>query len=180
MKKIAFFLIVFVFFSSFILASGEQSSSLLDNLAALKTYQSKRISSFDRSGKNSDCLVIKPGETAELARIEGAGIIKHIWVTISCKDPMIRRNAVLRMFWDKEENPSVECPIGDFFGQGWGEKYSLITLPLAVGPKAGNALNSYFPMPFASGALVTLENQSAEQTSQIGFTIILILAKKGG
>jgi hypothetical protein len=161
-KKFFLFLIIFVFAAQYFLSSEQRSSSLLDNLASLKNYQSKRISSFDRSGRNADRLVIKPGETQELARIEGAGIIKHIWVTISAKDPMLRRNAVLRMFWDMEKNPSVECPLGDFFGQGWGEKYPLITLPLAAAPKNGNALNCYFPMPFSEGALITVENQSQD------------------
>lgn len=137
-------------------------SSLLDDLARLKNYQRLRISSYDRSGKNNDSLKIQPGETAELARIEGAGIITHIWITVSCPDPMIRRNAVLRMYWDGEKNPSVECPLGDFFGQGWGEKYNFVSLPLAVSPGNGNGLNSYFPMPFSNGALITLENQSEQ------------------
>lgn len=163
-KKLTLFSIIFVFSAGFFLFSREKASSdsVLDNLAALRNYQSQRISSYDRTGGNADCIQIKPGATFALARIEGAGIIKHIWVTISCPDPMIRRNAVLRLYWDKETNPSVESPIGDFFGQGWGEKYSLLSLPLAVSPKEGNALNCYFPMPFAEGALITVENQSSE------------------
>jgi hypothetical protein len=164
-KDLFVFLTVLMFcgFASIFSQDNPPSTSLMDNLAALKNYQSKRISSFDKSGKNADRLVINSGETAEIAKIEGAGIIKHIWITISCKDPMIRRNALLRMYWDGEDNPSVECPIGDFFGQGWGEKYSLISLPLAVAPKEGNALNCYFPMPFSSGALISVENQSDER-----------------
>ncbi len=142
---------------------SDNSVTILNNLAHLKQYRSKRISSYDRSGKNADRLVIKSGETAELARIEGAGIIKHIWVTISSPDPMLRRNGILRMYWDGEQKPSVESPIGDFFGQGWGEKYNFISLPLAVAPKDGNALNCYFPMPFSNGALITVENQSEKQ-----------------
>ncbi|MCJ7579070.1 MAG: DUF2961 domain-containing protein, partial [Candidatus Aminicenantes bacterium] len=140
-KKSFVFLTVLIFCGAASIFSQDQpqSYSVLDNLAALKNYQSKRISSFDRSGKNADRLVIDSGETAVIAKIEGAGIIKHIWITISCKDPMIRRNALLRMYWDGEDHPSVESPIGDFFGQGWGEKYSLISLPLAVAPKEGNA-----------------------------------------
>ena len=149
----------------------QPTGSVLDNLAAFKTYKSKRISSFDRLGKNADRLVIESGETKEIARIDGAGIIKHIWITISCKDPMIRRNAVLRMYWDGEPDPSVESPIGDFFGQGWGEKYNMVTLPLAVSPKEGNALNCYFPMPFSNGALVTVENQSEEVISAFYYYI---------
>ncbi len=137
-------------------------SGALDHLTALKNYKSKRISSYDRSGKNRDCLTIRAGKTATIAEISGAGIIKHIWVTISCKDEMIRRNAILRMYWDGEKQPSVESPIGDFFGQGWGEKYNFISLPLASAPKEGNALNCYFPMPFGDGAKITVENQSDE------------------
>jgi hypothetical protein len=122
--------------------------------------KTKRISSFDRTGGNSDKISIPAGETAEVARIEGVGIIKHIWITISTKDPFIRRNAVIRMYWDREKDPSVESPIGDFFGQGWGEEYHFISLPLAAAPKGGRALNSYFPMPFGSEAKIIVENQS--------------------
>lgn len=164
-KKLFLLMCIIPFLTMSFLFSKEKilSNSLMDNIATLKNYQSKRISSFDRSGKNADRLVIKPGETTEIARIKGAGIIKHIWITISCKDPMLRRNAILRMYWDGEKSPSVECPIGDFFGQGWGEKYNMVTLPLAVAPKEGNALNCYFPMPFSDGAMITVENQSDEQ-----------------
>jgi len=122
--------------------------------------KTKRISSFDRTGGNADNIPIKSGETAVLAQIEGAGIIKHIWVTISCSDPMIRRNAVIRMYWDGEKNPSVESPIGDFFGQGFGQNYNYAALPLAAAPEGGRALNCYFPMPFGNEAKITLENQS--------------------
>jgi hypothetical protein len=122
--------------------------------------KSKRVSSYDRTGGNADCIFIAAGQTVELAAIQGAGIIKHIWCTLNTKDPMIRRNAVLRMFWDGEVSPSVESPLGDFFGQGWGEEYSLQSLPLAAAPSKGKALNCYFPMPFSEGARLTIENQS--------------------
>ena len=124
--------------------------------------RSKRISSYDRSGGNNDYVRIEAGETKVIAGVEGSGIIKHIWITIGCQDPMIRRNAVLRMYWDGEANPSVEAPLGDFFGQGWGENYLWASLPLAAAPARGMALNSYFHMPFGAGARVEIENQSAE------------------
>ncbi|HEK85358.1 MAG: glycoside hydrolase family 172 protein [Candidatus Saccharicenans sp.] len=164
MKKKKIFLAVigaFLFLFNLGLAQEKISgNSLLEDLARLKNYQRKRISSYDRTGKNADFIRIEPGQIAELARIPGAGIIKHIWITLASEDPMIRRNAVLRMYWDGEKDPSVECPLGDFFGQGWGEKYNFISLPLAAAPLGGNALNCYFPMPFSEGALVTIENQS--------------------
>jgi len=136
-------------------------SSPLNNLYKLDSkIKTKRISSFDRTGGNSDRIPIASGETVTLADIPGAGIIKHIWFTIACKDPMLRRNAILRMYWDGEENPSVESPIGDFFGQGFGQNYVYASLPLAAAPKDGQGLNCYFPMPFGNGAKLTVENQS--------------------
>lgn len=134
--------------------------SPLNGIYKIRNFKTHRISSYDRTGGNADCISIPAGQTATIADIKGAGIIKHIWITISCQDPMLRRNAILRMYWDGESNPSVESPIGDFFGQGWGEKYNFISLPLAAAPVGGNALNCYFPMPFNDGARITVENQS--------------------
>lgn len=133
---------------------------MLDGLAEAKSGQTKRISSFDQSGGNNDRINIEPGETATMAEIEGAGIIKHIWITINHPDNNYRRMMVLRMYWDGEDEPSVEAPIGDFFGQGWGEHYKFISLPLAAAPGGSRAHNCYFPMPFAEGAKITVENQS--------------------
>lgn len=136
-------------------------SSPLDRLALLRPgIRTKRISSYDRTGGNHDCILIKSGETSAIAEMTGAGIVKHIWITIGTQDPMIRRNAIIRMYWDGETNPSVEAPIGDFFGQGWGENYNFISMPLAAAPKEGRALNSFWPMPYGNGARITVENQS--------------------
>jgi hypothetical protein len=147
-------------------------SGVLGDATMLKTYESKRMSSFSRTGHNNDWVLIEAGETATIAEIEGAGIIKHIWITLVCPaDPRIRRNAILRMYWDGEENPSVESPLGDFFGNGWAEEYNFISLPLAVAPKAGRALNCYFQMPFSNGAKITLENQSGERIPKFYFYI---------
>ncbi|MBW3624284.1 MAG: DUF2961 domain-containing protein [Armatimonadetes bacterium] len=131
----------------------------LDSLTQLRTIRTKRISSYDRSGGNADFTRIPAGERVDIAKMDGAGVVKHIWVTISCSDPMVRRNTLLRMYWDGEAHPSVESPIGDFFGQGWGEKYNFASLPLAAAPVGGNALNCYFPMPFGDGARIEIENQ---------------------
>ena len=134
--------------------------SPLNGICELRDFKTKRISSYDRTGGNGDSIRIQSGEKKCIAEIDGAGIIKHIWITIACQDPMLRRNAIIRMYWDGESNPSVESPIGDFFGQGWGEKYNFISLPLAAAPSGGNALNCYFPMPFENGARIEIENQS--------------------
>ncbi len=121
---------------------------------------SRRASSYDRTGGNNDFVRVEAGASHTLADLDGAGVIRHVWVTLACDDPLIRRNAVLRCWWDGEDNPSVEAPLGDFFGQGWGEKYLWSSLPLAAAPLGGNALNCWFAMPFGQGARIEIENQS--------------------
>lgn len=146
-------------------------ASPLDGLFTLRNAKSKRISSYDVTGGNGDSIEIKSGETANLCNISGAGIIKHIWFTVACDDPMYRKNLLLRMYWDGEENESVLCPLGEFFGQGFGESYNFTSLPLAAAPKDGKALNCYFPMPFRAGAKITIENQSDLEVSSFYYYI---------
>ena len=86
------------------------------NLWKLTDKSSHRISSWDRTGRNFDFLQIKSKETVLLADIEGPGIIKHIYFTTILPNPLEFRNAVIRMYWDYEKSPSVEVPLGDFFG----------------------------------------------------------------
>ncbi len=131
--------------------------------------RSKRISSFDRSGGNHDYISLKAGECKDIASIRGAGIIRYIWLTLACDDPMIRRNAVLRAWWDGEEAPSIQAPLGDFFGQGWGEAYPLLSLPLCAAPHQSKALVCYFSMPFVTHARVEIENQSDSDISSLYF-----------
>lgn len=132
----------------------------LDDLARLRDGRSKRISSYDRAGGNRDATEFAAGETVTIAKIAGAGCIRHIWITVGHTDPMYKRNMILRMYWDGCKTPSVECPLGDFFGQGWGEEYSYSALPLSAALINGRALNCYFPMPFAKGAVIAIENDS--------------------
>lgn len=146
-----------------VVLTGLSAQSPLEDVTTIKKgVRSNRISSYDRSGGNNDRIEnIGPGEKAILASIEGAGMINHIWITISPEAPELNRSdIILRIYWDGEEYPSVESPIGPFFGQGWDETYPWASLPLAASPVKGNALVSYFKMPFASGARVEIENQA--------------------
>lgn len=136
--------------------------SPLEGLLILSDAVSKRVSSYDRSGGNADRVQFGPGETFVMADLKGAGIVKHIWITLSSKDLMSRKNLVLRCYWDGQDHPSVEAPLGDFFGQGWGMKYNFSSMPLASAPKEGHALVCYWPMPFGNGARITIENQGPE------------------
>jgi len=135
---------------------------MLENLAVLREGRSKRVSSFDRTGGNKDALYLKKGELATLADIPGSGIIRHIWFTILAGEGYLRR-MTLRMYWDGMKYPSVEAPVGDFFGIGHADLAPLNTVVFSVsasdfmGPKAG--LNCYWPMPFSNGAKITIENE---------------------
>jgi hypothetical protein len=143
----------------------------LSGLPSLHRGKTRRASSYDRTGGNADRIGIPPGETAVLADLPGAGVIQHIWCTIASRDPMHRRNLLLRMYWDGQEHPSVESPVGDFFGQGWGEFYNFVSLPLAAAPVGGRALVCYFPMPFGNGARVEIENQSDQPVDSFYYYI---------
>ncbi len=146
------------------LAQGVESS--LFELARVKQgVKSKRVSSFDRTGGNNDRFEnILDGERRTLFEVSGAGIINHIWITIAPPPPNLSRNdIIIRMYWDGNKNPSVEVPIGPFFGQGWDESYPFSSLPLAAGPVEGRALVSYFIMPFADGAKIEIENDTGSR-----------------
>jgi hypothetical protein len=136
--------------------------SPLSGLATLRDAQSHRVSSWDRTGRNHDAIAIEPGETATLADVEDAGCIRHIWFTISCEDRLYLRKLVLRIYWDGEPTPSVEVPVGDFFGVGHAVAAHYVSLPLNMttgpGRKLHAGMNSFFPMPFARRARVTIEN----------------------
>lgn len=137
----------------------------LVNLARIRDYRSRRLSSWDRSGGNMDAILVAPGECAVLGEIAGAGCVKHIWMTMASlpDERHDLRQTVLRMFWDGEAGPSVEVPLGDFFGIGFGLRRNFVSLPLQMSPQNGRGFNCWFPMPFAAGARFELENQGQYQ-----------------
>ena len=136
----------------------------MKNLIFEKNFKRKRVSSYDRSGGNDDRIYIKPHETVVIADIEGAGIINHIWMTQYIDNPEENkysfRRIQLKMYWDNEENPSVLVPLGDFFGMGHGICKNFVSAPLQMSPKDGQALNSWWQMPFAKRAVIEITNDS--------------------
>ncbi|MGN6353670.1 MAG: glycoside hydrolase family 172 protein, partial [Parafilimonas sp.] len=102
--------------------------------------------------KVSPSVVIKAHTTFTVAEISGPGAIQHIWMTPTGN----WRYSILRFYWDDETTPSVEVPVGDFFGMGWG-KYAQIN-SLAVNVNPGSAFNCYWPMPFRKKCRITMEN----------------------
>ncbi len=154
-------------------------NSPLGGLPFLKTGRSKRESSWDRTGGNRDFVVVEPGQTAVIANIEGAGCIRHIWLTSFCDAPQYLRKLVIEMYWDNEEHPSVRVPFGDFFGVGHATCRHFVSLPLSMvtrnyrGPKGsyGPAMNCYFPMPFSAAAKLQIINESEMPVKNLFYQI---------
>lgn len=113
-------------------------------------------------------LVITEKETVVIADIQGMGAIQHIWMT-----PVGQwRNTILRIYWEGNENPSVECPVGDFFCCGWQEYFQISSLPVCVNP--GSGLNCYWSMSFRKRCKITLENRDEKPVTvyyQIDYTL---------
>jgi hypothetical protein len=131
-------------------------------LCRIESGKTRRISSYDTTGRNGDCWSIKPGEARVLADIRGPGRITHIWMTQAAR----YRECLLRITWDHAKKPSVLCPLGDFFGLGHGIVNSYQALLFTASANKNNvfnqgcALNCYVPMPFQERALIELVNES--------------------
>ena len=139
-------------------------ASTLADLARLRPgIKRKRVSSYDPTGGNNDWWEIEPGQTRSIAALEGPGCIKHIWMTMWSDDKYQFRKVVLRMYWDGEDHPSVETPIGDFFGMGHNMTRNFNALPLQMSPQDGRAFNCWFPMPFATNARIEVLNEASEK-----------------
>ena len=115
-----------------------------------------------RGWKVSPCYEVKPGETFRMVDIQGSGAIQSMWMS-----GYVGRDVILRMYWDDQGRPSVECPLSDFFAAAWTSNDTDIFDPnfmqlnsamIAVNPNRG--MNCFWTMPFRSHAVMTLENRS--------------------
>ena len=156
-------------FASFCAQSAGGQNPLLSGLASPHDYIQKRASSYDRTGGNDDFYKIPAGGTITLLDASGPGIITHIWITIASPEQYHLKKLVLRMYWDDEPSPSVESPIGDFFGLGLGDYFQFDSIPLSVAPD--KALNCFFSMPFRKRARITVTNQGSESVDAFYFNI---------
>jgi hypothetical protein len=120
--------------------------------AAIEGTGARAARDLGKGWKISPSVDIAAGATYTVAEIKGSGAIQHIWMTPTGT----WRFSILRMYWDDEKDPSVEVPLGDFFGMGWGKYARISSLAVCVNP--GSAFNSYWPMPFRHKAKVTLQN----------------------
>ena len=136
----------------------------LNQLALIRNRKVGRSSSWDRTGRNTDCVFTEPGESRILADIKGPGMITHIWMANRGQS----RECLLRFTWDNARHPSILVPVGDFFCLGHGIVNSFQSLLFSASTKTnnefnkGSALNCYVPMPFRERAVVELVNEGKE------------------
>ncbi len=134
--------------------------ALLPEYARAQNYKSLKQSSFDRTGGNSDRWPIAPGATQELFRSDGPGIITHIWFTIAAQSASHLKDIVIRIYWEGNAKPSVEVPVGDFFGLNLGQY--CVYQSAYLNCSSVKALNCYFAMPFRRSALITATNEGKQ------------------
>jgi hypothetical protein len=144
--------------------------SPLSSLPSVSSGETKRVSNVVR---------LEPDESKVMADIQGIGIIHHIWITAMQNSELSLRELVLRAYWDNEPEPSVEVPLGDFFGVGFAKEKEFISFLLEMFPAGGEnrpALNCYIPMPFSNRAKLTIENQGKQPVSlmfwQINYELV--------
>lgn len=129
-------------------------------------------SELGQGWKVSPCITVPAFSTVTLAEIDGPGTIQHIWITVA---PQYWRSLVLRFYWDGEESPSIETPLGDFFCNGWCARANVSSLMIAVNPAGG--FNSYWPMPFRKHARITLESLTKDKLEGFFYQITYELAE---
>ena len=135
----------------------------LPKYARAQNYQSLKQSSFDRTGGNRDFWTIPGGATQEVFNATGPGVISHIWFTIAARSGDHLKELVLRAYWDGKAKPSIEAPIGDFFGLNLNSYQIFESAYLACSP--GKSLNCYFAMPYRRSARLTVTNEGKQDVN---------------
>jgi hypothetical protein len=168
MKKSKFLL--FPLLSIFLIsAQAQDAGGPLGDLFMAREGKQIQYSSEDPTGGNSDRRYIGPGEKLVLMDHEGAGVIRRWWITIAPRNSKeIHRTLIVRCYWDGEEEPSVEVPVADFFGMGFGEWKDYISMPLNM---TSGGYNCYWPMPFRKSARIEVENTGETAIQSFYFNI---------
>ena len=131
-----------------------------------KSYWAAR--ELGQKWKVRPCIVFPAKSTTTIMDTPGPGRITHIWFTV---DARFLRDLIMRVYWDGEETPSIESPIGDFFCCGFSKAMAITSIPINVNPTGG--LNCYFPMPFRKHAKITIENRRPEEIQGFYYAITM-------
>jgi hypothetical protein len=132
----------------------------------------------NRGAKGHPYDTIRAGQSLVLADIEGAGIIRRIWITVENRTPAMLRSLRLEMFWDGARKPAVSAPLGDFFGAALGQTASFENA-LFSSPE-GRSFNTIVPMPFRRGARIVLTNDSTTDLPRIFYDVDYTLGPPPG
>lgn len=149
--------------------ASAQAGGWMPDPTRQQTYTQHRSSSRELTGANADARTVDPGATVTVLDVDGPGTVSHIWFTLDAGEPYALKRIVLRMYWDGESSPSVETPIGDFFGLGNGVYFHWESLLLSAG--SDKALNSYFPMPYGKHARITVTNEGKKAANHLYWNI---------
>lgn len=140
---------------------GSAPPGLLPRYARTQSYRSLKQSSYDRTGGNADAWPIEAGATKEIFSSAGPGVISHIWFTIAADSPNHLKEVVIRAYWDGNAKPSIEAPVGDFFGLNLGQYF--VYQSAFLNCSSVKALNCYFAMPFRKSARLTATNEGRQK-----------------
>jgi hypothetical protein len=139
----------------------ESRSISFENVTGAKGQGGQARSTLGVGRKGSPAKDFKPGQTYTLCDIKGPGVIRHVWITVR-KSVETLQGIVVRAYWDGQEHPSIEAPLGPFFGIMHGEIGAYQSAAHSVNPEAG--MNIWLEMPFQKQARITLTNESTNQT----------------
>jgi hypothetical protein len=156
-------------FSLFPLLATAQDNTGFPDPTVQQTYVIHRSSSRESTGANADYRTVTPGQTLTILDVDGPGRISHIWFTLNSPESYHLKRIVIRMYWDGESTPSVETPIGDFFGLGNGQYYLWSSPVLSVGND--RSMNSYFQLPYAKHARITITNEGKQALTSLYWNI---------
>lgn len=166
MKKFIWFLYFLLLAAS---VKAQVAEGPLGDLFLSKEGGLKHYSSYDTTGGNGDFRTLAPGQKLVLVNYKGAGVVRRWWVTIAPRNVVeIHRSLIIRCYWDDEKEPSVEVPVSDFFGMGFGRWKDFISLPLNM---TSGGYNCYWPMPFHRSAMITIENSGKVPVSNFYYNI---------
>jgi Protein of unknown function (DUF2961) len=118
-------------------------------------------------------IIINSGETFTIAEMDGPGAIQHIWMTPTGNWQF----SILRVYWDDEKTPSIEAPLGAFYGMAWNQYAPLNSLAVTVNP--GSAFNCYWKMPFRKKCKMTVENINPQEPMRLYYQIDYTLTEVG-
>ncbi|HVE77227.1 MAG TPA: glycoside hydrolase family 172 protein [Gemmatimonadaceae bacterium] len=150
-------------------AAQTPAAGALDALVRARDSRIAHYSSYDPQSRNDDFRRLAPGDTLTLMDHRGAGVVRRWWLTIAPRNHTgIQRQLIVRAYWDDETEPSIEVPVSDFFGMGFGEWRDFVSVPLNM---TSGGYNSYWAMPFRRRGRITVENRSGVTVDRLYYNL---------